>query len=183
MTELPEITVAQARWINTVEVAKMLRKQLKATFPGVKFSVRISRYSMGSWIDVTWTDGPTGDDVTTLTGAYQGKRFDGIDDLEYSADSWYCGIHGARVSHTRGTGDSRDTVINSRCCNDAELVHFGSGCVHTRREVSPEFRAWLEIETAKWCHQPVYDSSVMVNGEWMDHHLYQIMAKTPWLNG
>lgn len=47
--------------------APLLRKALRLAYPGVTFSVRISRYSMGSSIDVRWTDGPTYTAVKTLT--------------------------------------------------------------------------------------------------------------------
>ena len=44
--------------IDTKEMAKLVRKELKTHFPRHKFSVRIERYSMGSSINVTWTDRP-----------------------------------------------------------------------------------------------------------------------------
>jgi conjugative element/phage-associated large polyvalent protein len=44
--------------IDTKDVAKLVRKELKTHFPRHKFSVRIERYSMGSSINVTWIDGP-----------------------------------------------------------------------------------------------------------------------------
>jgi hypothetical protein len=45
------------RSIDLVETAKLVRKHLAATFPGQKFTVRTSRFSMGSSIDVGWVDG------------------------------------------------------------------------------------------------------------------------------
>lgn len=141
MTELP--TTAKARWIDTAEAAKLLRPQLKKTFPGVKFSVRISRYSGGSSIDVAWTDGPTEDQVEKVTHGFSGKRFDGMDDLAYGANSWFCAEHGSRPAATYGTGDDRSRPLQSRCCPAAELVHFGSNYLFTRRALSAAFTAEL----------------------------------------
>jgi hypothetical protein len=132
-----------SRYIDTAEAAKMLRPQLRKNFPGVKFSVRIDRYAGGSSIDVKWTDGPTAKQVEEIAHGFRGRRFDGMDDLSYGADSWYCPEHGARASHTWGTGDERDDVVSSRCCAQAELVHFGSGYVTANRTLSPEFEKEL----------------------------------------
>jgi hypothetical protein len=44
--------------LDIIEAAKLLRKELREKFPGVKFSVRIDRFSMGEAIDVRWLDGP-----------------------------------------------------------------------------------------------------------------------------
>ena len=52
-------TTAQSRYISPTDVAKLVRKDLRATFGGVKFSVRTSKYSGGSSINVSWEDGPT----------------------------------------------------------------------------------------------------------------------------
>lgn len=147
--QMPPVKTPQARWIDTAEAAKMLRPQLKKAFPSVKFSVRISRYAGGSAIDVRWTDGPTDDQVSAVCAGFRGNRFDGMDDLEYGADSWHCVKHGARAARTYGTGDDRSGPAQSRCCDQAELVHFGSSYVSTSRALSAEFRAELENQVAK----------------------------------
>jgi tRNA A37 threonylcarbamoyladenosine dehydratase len=65
---------------TTTEAAKLIRAELKASFPGIKFSVRSSVYSMGSSIDVRWTMGPTEKAVEAIVGKYQDGYFDGMDD-------------------------------------------------------------------------------------------------------
>ena len=57
-------------------VAANLRVELKAAFPGVKFSVT-SDYNS---VRVGWVDGPTTDAVKELTGKYEGGYFDGMTD-------------------------------------------------------------------------------------------------------
>jgi hypothetical protein len=66
--------------ISTKDTAAMLRGALRTTFPGVKFSVRISRGTAYGWLDVSWEDGPTMRQVDEVAGRYEGSRFDGMDD-------------------------------------------------------------------------------------------------------
>lgn len=140
---IEDIPVAQSRYVDVAEAARMLRPILRRAFPGVKFSVRIDRYSIGASISIAWNDGPTRDQVEQITNGFKGSRFDGMDDLQYGADSWYCTTHGARAAATWGTGDDRSKPISSRCCDNAELVHFGSGYVSTNRALSPKFTAQI----------------------------------------
>lgn len=76
------------RYINVVETAKMIRTALKESFPGVKFSVKSSSYSMGASINIRYTDGPTIEQVKAITGNFEGSYFDGMTDykgLNYSS--------------------------------------------------------------------------------------------------
>ena len=61
-------------YMDTKEVAKLVRKELKTHFPMQKFSVRIERYSMGSSINVTWIDGPMVKDVEAIAGHFHGSK-------------------------------------------------------------------------------------------------------------
>lgn len=60
--------------IDTKDVAKLVRKELKTHFLRHKFSVRIERYSMGSSINVTWIDGPMLKDVEAIAGHFSGSK-------------------------------------------------------------------------------------------------------------
>jgi len=70
--------------MDIVEVAKVVRRDLKATFPDTRFSVRSERYSMGSSIQVEWQNGPATRQVEDVVGKYHGAEFDGMQDLKYS---------------------------------------------------------------------------------------------------
>lgn len=70
------------KYIDTVETAKIIRKVLKTYFPDIKFSVRSSKYSGGSSIDIGWTDGPTSNQVKKITDYFEGASFDGMIDLK-----------------------------------------------------------------------------------------------------
>ena len=66
--------------LSCADTAKIMRAELKAAFPGVKFSVRSSLFSMGSSIDVKWTDGPTQKAVDVIVNGFAACSFDGRDD-------------------------------------------------------------------------------------------------------
>jgi len=76
-----------SRYIDTKDIAKLIRRDLKAEMPGVKFSVNMSRYSMGSSIRMTFKNG--GDETPEnkakareISDRYQGKTFCGMTDSE-----------------------------------------------------------------------------------------------------
>jgi hypothetical protein len=129
-----------SRTIDTREVATLVRKELKKNFgKGVKFSVRIDRYSMGSSVDISWSDGPTESRVREIVAPFCGGRFEGMSDCTYSADQWYCPEHGAVTAEEYGGDKFCDTgVRSSRCCAKAELVHFANTSLGVIRHLSPE---------------------------------------------
>ena len=67
-------------YISTKDTAKLLRTALKNSFPGVKFSVRMSTGTAAAWMHVSWSDGPTDLDVRAITGRYEGRSFNGMTD-------------------------------------------------------------------------------------------------------
>lgn len=80
MTTHTKIDGREVTSYTTTETAAFIRAALKAAFPGVKFSVRTSYYSMGSSVYVGWTDGPTTPEVERVTDRFTSKSFDGSDD-------------------------------------------------------------------------------------------------------
>ncbi|MBT1607898.1 hypothetical protein NY542_00045 [Curtobacterium flaccumfaciens pv. betae] len=66
--------------IPTKDVAALLRKELRTTFPGVKFSVRCATGTAAAWINVTYDDGPTWLQVDAITRKFQGRSFNGQTD-------------------------------------------------------------------------------------------------------
>lgn len=85
--------------------AKNLRQQLKAAFPGVRFSVRVHHY--GSVV-MSWTDGPTTAQVEQIATRYQGGSFDGMQDLYTRSKSPWCEVFGGSdyISTTRDYSDA-----------------------------------------------------------------------------
>jgi hypothetical protein len=72
-----------------VVAAKNIRTELKRAFPSVKFSVRTEQYSGGNSVNVSWTDGPTAQQVERITNKYAGGSFDGMTDCyDYKRSPW-----------------------------------------------------------------------------------------------
>src|ERR1051325_6983825 len=74
------VVTEQTEYLDAAELAKILRAELKAAFPGVKFSIVTERYSMGSSVRVHWTDGPITRRVDALLEHYRAEGFDGMTD-------------------------------------------------------------------------------------------------------
>jgi hypothetical protein len=83
--------------------AKNVRIELARAFPGVKFSVKTSRFSGGDSLRVSWTDGPTSGQVDEIVGKYSAGSFDGMQDLyTYERNAWTDAFGDAKyVSVTR----------------------------------------------------------------------------------
>lgn len=110
--------------IERQDCAKMIRGALKSGFPGTKFSVRGSSYSMGHSIDVSWTDGPTGAQVKPILDRFESKGFDGMTDCSFS-----CG----------------DRLLNG------VQVFIDGGYVRGSRSVSPQLHAKVADRLAYDC--------------------------------
>lgn len=61
--------------------AKAIKKELKAKFPNIKFSVRSSNYSNGNSVDISYQNGVPQAEVEKVTKKYQYGHFDGMIDL------------------------------------------------------------------------------------------------------
>ena len=82
--------VTEKRSSTWSEAAKLVRKELKEafknTFPDTKFSVRTKAFSMGTSMDIDWTDGPRTTAVQEIVGKYQYGHFDGMTDCYESSN-------------------------------------------------------------------------------------------------
>ena len=89
-TEHPQLVSPETvKGGSLIAAGKNLRAQLRARWPGVKFSVRTDRYAGGSSLDVRWTDGPTVDQVDAIAKRYRAGSFDGMTDCyEFSRNAW-----------------------------------------------------------------------------------------------
>ena len=137
------MTNISPRYIDVVEVARLVRQALKREFPGVPFSVRSSRYAGGASVHVQWKEGPQADDVKAVVSEYEGARLDG----DYSPRSVYHYLRPdgrAMVAYNPASNaigafdpegeDNRALaqVMPSRF----EVVHFGADFVSCYREPS-----------------------------------------------
>jgi hypothetical protein len=149
--------------MSAVEGAKLLRTTLKQTFPGTKFSVKLSRGTAYGYCDVNYQDGPALADVKRIADGFEGEGFDGMIDMAYSIETSYCPVHGAQFAGTSGTRGSNGVVTPTGvdelgehsvlCCEKAALVDFGLRGVMVNRELSPEAEAFLvEVHNTRQGH-------------------------------
>lgn len=68
--------------ITAAQTAALIRKDLRAQWPAVRFSVRSSNHAGGSRVLIVWTDGPTAEDVQRLVNRYGGATFDAMTDCK-----------------------------------------------------------------------------------------------------
>lgn len=120
--------------------AANIRTELKAAFPGIKFSVKTRNYAGGCSIDVEWQDGPTGSLVEAITNKYQEGHFNGMEDIYES---------------------NRNNVFTP--------VFGGAKYVGTTRSYSREFLEAVATKTARKWGQPVPTVRVSeYSGAWID---------------
>lgn len=71
-------TETRVEYVGQADTAKLIRRALKAAFPGIKFRVRCAR---GGATYIDWTDGPMRSEVLAVTGEFEGETFDGMQDM------------------------------------------------------------------------------------------------------
>jgi hypothetical protein len=100
-------------YLSCAETAKMIRSVLKESFPGVKFSVVSSTYSMGASITIKYNDGPNADAVKAAVSIFEGSYFDGMQDYKGQR---YAAIDGQEMSF------GADYVFVNRYVSDAAMA-------------------------------------------------------------
>jgi hypothetical protein len=132
-------TATETRYLTCAETAQLLRPALVAAFPGVKFSVRSSTYSMGASICVSWTDGPRSWEVERSAHQFNGSGFDGMIDLKYSNTHFLTSDGKVGFAHTHGTEGSLGScpeAFGDPPGPQVELVHLGADSVSCNRHAS-----------------------------------------------
>ncbi len=123
-------TTNTTRYLSPTESARLLKKDLRAAFPGIKFSCRGSRGTGYGNLSVSWTDGPTSDEVDAVVSRYEGKGFDGMDDSTYYMKKTLV-VEGEKVLSGLGIiGTSRDISAGAMVRARAELLDAGFVIYH-----------------------------------------------------
>lgn len=95
------VSVAKNKGNSLTAAAKNIRIELARAFPGVAFSVKTSRFSMGDSIDIRWTDGPTAEQVENISDKYAAGSFDGMTECyNYASCAWTDAFGDAKFVHT-----------------------------------------------------------------------------------
>ena len=84
--------------------AANIRRELSRKWPSVKFSVRSKSFSMGDSIDVSWTDGPSGEEVDKIISKYNTSTFDAYQDLSIGCSDGFNDMFGGS-KYVRGSRD------------------------------------------------------------------------------
>lgn len=143
-----------AEYISVADTAKLVRKALKANFPGIKFSVRSSSYAGGASIRVAWTDGPSEIAVDSIVKVYQGSTFDSSIDLR---------------SYVTGELDGKE-------------VHFGADYVNCDRDLTRVFVETVTRQFCDRWGIPMLsirgtEESAYVNSDRLDYHMQRALWK------
>lgn len=138
----------EGRGLTVKETAAAMRRELREVFPGVRFSVRMTRGTGYGWLAVTWEDGPTRSEVEAVTRAFQSLAFDGMDDAYHSTGVTRYSCTG--VNHSRVMGEAGAQWVADRInaqdpqaaayVRQGHLDHAVSG-----GQISPEAALRLDV--------------------------------------
>jgi hypothetical protein len=95
---------------GTAACAAAIRAEVKAKFPGVKFSVRSENFSGGDSVNVDWTDGPDYEEVEKIVDSYQAGHFDGMQDMYVYDDDREPGKPTAKYTFTNKSWSEANTA-------------------------------------------------------------------------
>lgn len=97
---MTQTTSTATEKVSVKETAAALRRELKMAFPSARLSVRMSTGTAYGWLTVSWTDGPTVDEVEAIASGFESRRFSGMDDSYHSVNAgspWTCcGVNTSR---------------------------------------------------------------------------------------
>ena len=177
MNTLPEV-----KHYSITECAGIIRAELKRTFPGVKFSVRSQSYSMGSHVNVSWTDGPDVKSVDEAIGWISGKTFDGMDDSTHYHDTEWNG-HKVHFAGSAPSTSRRITNENEKTALAAALLRSMCFCTTDRygptvagAEV-PNSHAWFGTRTIEELGYTVVWSQDLFKGESLSETIERVIFK------
>lgn len=130
--EYSYLTIVTDRYDNK-SAAKNLRKVLKITFPQTKFSVT-NNYSDSYY--VSWTDGPTEDQVREITKLFKGEGYDSMRECSYKISSPFMSRYGAigHASTSRTVSEQHRTEALDAINKELETSYVTSDYVSEREE-------------------------------------------------
>lgn len=163
-------------YLDTCDVAKLIRTALASKWPETKFSVRSDKYRGGSSIDVRWTDGPRQRDVEQVIKRYSFAAFDGSIDMKIYTDNWLMPDGSMAAAYSPGTTGSSGTLrgyATDAPHPQAVLIESGGpDYVFAHRDLSPAKKREVAIKAAeRWGYKgKLFDA----NGEPMMNSLIEI---------
>lgn len=164
-------TANKTRYLTVTETAQLIRGVLSKQFPRQQFSVRSKKYSGGASIDIGWTDGERAAVVEAVVKGFEGRSFDGMNDLASPQECWLLPDGTTQLAYRpESYGGSIPGYESSAPHPDAELVHFGAHYVFCNRHISSfderEAQA-LEI-IRRCCHCEGEPPTDRFGNDWVD---------------
>lgn len=152
----------EIKYLRLAETNRLIRKSLKLSFPGVRFTVRGERYAGGSSTEISWTDGPTAWDVDSIVQPFGCRGFNSMTDMQFAYRQAL--LPSGRIVRigTGATQGSRGSVaaLSETMPDGAMPVSSGVGYVFTRRTLSPNF---VELVRAGLAWLSIREYSVLLN--------------------
>lgn len=158
---------------TAANTAVAIRQELKNKFPGIKFSVTSDNFSMGNSVDIRWTDGPTSDEVDSITSKYQYGHFDGMTDM-YESSNRRSDIPQAKYVQT-----SRDMSEDVKKCREqlAELMGENTADYYENRPEGVFYRIFAKTSFPATFDSPRIERTGVTCGSFSE--FYQITFNTP----
>lgn len=158
---------SKTRYLTVVETATIIRAILKKRFPNQSFSIRSKKYSGGASIDIGWTDGLRAAEVEKIVGGFEGRSFDGMNDLASNQDSWLLPDGTAELAYRPDSyGGSIPGYVSDAPHPKAELVHFGAHYIHCNRHIT-DFDT-KEAKANEYIRQHCHCEGDRFGNEWID---------------
>ncbi|MCN7673228.1 hypothetical protein MLZ33_25335, partial [Escherichia coli] len=108
---------------EAANVSSNIRAELKKAFPGVKFSVKKLSFDC---VQISWTDGPTKNEVEAISDKYENGHFNGMEDIyEYNTSPFNVVYGGVKYVTTRR--DYSDELVEKGIIQ--ARIKFGSDLV------------------------------------------------------
>jgi hypothetical protein len=132
-------------------VANLIKKELKAKWPNVKFSVRSSVFAGGDSVDVHYVmedeTYPIEKDVQNVVGKYQAGHFNGMEDIyEYNE-----GMTGPSVKYAFAQADTKK--LAEKHLPDF-LKHWGLSTFEDK-EIMAKLGCWKEQALSRYLHEVI----------------------------
>jgi hypothetical protein len=125
--------------------AKEIRKELKAAFPVVKFSIISDSFAGGNSVSISWVDGPRTKDVEAITGKYQYGHFDGMTDCYEYSNSNKTIPQAKYVQTSRTFSDIAKKRAESEIVKQFGLPDFSDKTVYSKLSQWPDQVLWRHL--------------------------------------
>lgn len=136
-TTTSPIKTPSTEYIGVTETAKLIRAALKKAFPGVGFSIKSNRCSMGTSITVRFSGDTSTRDVEKITDAYNRTGFDGMIDGSYARYAWLAPDGTASRAYSQGRVGNDGKAIpefGEPHAPNCRYVRFGADFVMVQKD-------------------------------------------------